>query len=483
MQQNRDGVVKLFSLFGRFSILLLFAAASGYAQSFADFKRVQSESFANFRDKKDSEFSNYIKRQWQEYEAQYTKPMYKKQKPKTIVPASRKKFKAVGPKIRINLQKPPKHAEHILPIPVYVKKGINFDFFGTKIGVDIPLKMKQAKFYPNNQQGIVNFFSVMASSDYDGLLDTIKTIQKELNLNDWGINVFVKELSKNIFLNNDDATLFRWFILNKLSYDVRVALSGGHTLLLQSSKQIIYATPTYTLDSKKYYLIDNYNKESVGRIYTYERNYPDADKKLDFSLKTLPNFSRDELVKNLRYKYFGKEYKISYHLNKNLLAFMDTYPQVDYKVYFNAPLETSTYLELAKSLKVYLEGKKASEAINILLHFVQKAFDYESDQEQFGHEKVMFAEQTLYYKKSDCEDRAVLFAYLVKKMLHISVVGVKYSDHMSTALYIPLRGDSVKVGRKKFIIADPTYINANVGQSMQKYRSIIPEKFIYVRNI
>jgi len=122
-----------------------------------------------------------------------------------------------------------------------------------------------------------------------------------------------------------------------------------------------------------------------------------------------------------------------------------------------------------------------SEAINFVLHFVQKAFKYERDNAQFGREKVMFSTETLYYNKSDCEDRTILFAYLVKKLFHISVVGVQYSDHMSTALYIPMRGDSVKVQRRKFVIADPTYINANIGMNMPKYKSKIPESFIMVR--
>ena len=93
----------------------------------------------------------------------------------------------------------------------------------------------------------------------------------------------------------------------------------------------------------------------------------------------------------------------------------------------------------------------------------------------------MFANETLYYDKSDCEDRAILFAYLVKELFHVNVIGVKYKDHMATALYIPMKGDSVKSGHRKFVIADPTYINANIGQSMPKYKSKEPDSFIIVK--
>ena len=160
---------------------------------------------------------------------------------------------------------------------------------------------------------------------------------------------------------------------------------------------------------------------------------------------------------------------------------MKTYPQVSYEVYFNAPLQEQTYRDIALDVKPYLDGKKMNFGINFILRFVQTAFGYERDQEQFGKEKVMFAQEPLYYDKSDCEDRATLYAVLIKKLFGISVVGVKYSNHIATALYIPLQGDSVKVKGRRYVVADPTYINANVGESMPKYRSIIPENFIYLR--
>ena len=161
---------------------------------------------------------------------------------------------------------------------------------------------------------------------------------------------------------------------------------------------------------------------------------------------------------------------------------MASYPQADYETFFNAPMDSKTYKDLTLSLKKYINGKKASEAMNFVLHFVQKSFKYEQDNKQFGREKVMFAQETLFFEKSDCEDRAVLFSYLIKELFDISVVGVKYKDHMATALYIPLDGDAVTSGSRKFVIADPTYVDAVIGTSMPKYKSLQPQSYIIVKN-
>jgi len=247
------------------------------------------------------------------------------------------------------------------------------------------------------------------------------------------------------------------------------------------TQKTIYATPRYSFANKNYYVVANYAKGSAGRVFSYEQEYPNATKELDLSLEKLPNFVLKRQQKLLQFSLQGKSYSIPFAYNKNLIDFMATYPQADYETFFNTPLEKSTLSDLSIAFKEHISGKKASEAINFMLHFVQNAFVYQQDNEQFSREKVMFAQETLYYDKSDCEDRAVLFSSLIKEFFGINVVGVKYKDHMATALYIPLEGDSVSVKSKRFVVADPTYVNATLGMSMPKYRAIKPVEYIVVK--
>jgi hypothetical protein len=486
VQRNRAGEQKFYKLFGLYSLVLLLSSSITLlnAETFADFKRTQSASFKEYKDEKDKAFNRYLKSEWEAYIAQKPLSLYEDPKPKTISPKKATKIKSVGPRITIRVKplsekvvtkkEPAKKAEK------FESKDINFDFFGSTVGFNVPSEIKNAKFYPQAQEGISNFFNTVVATDYSYLIEDIDNTSKSMNLNDWGVYLLVTKLSHQLFSSQDESKLFSWIVFNKLGYSVRVGLANRNIVLMFNSDKVIYAAPNYTINNKKFYVLSNESKAKIGRIYTYKNNYPDSDKPLDLSLTTLPNFKEDIATKTLAYKELGKEYKVSYEYNKNLIDFMATYPQADYETYFNAPLEPKSYEMIAMDLKKYIDDKKASEAINFVLNFVQNAFKYETDFEQFGHEKVMFAEETLYYDKSDCEDRAVLFAYLVKKLFRVGVIGVKYKDHMATALYIPMDGDSVKFNSKKFVIADPTYINANIGQSMPKYRAIKPESFIVV---
>jgi len=481
---NKDGELKWFKLFGHFSLILLFLNGPAWAESFKDFKRTQAKSFATYKDARDSAFNSYLKEQFEEYNAYIEPSLYETPKPKSITPATPKDIKSVGPVVNIKL-KPLVDVDVTKKTEAQVvtlnEQDISFNFFGTDLGFSVDESVKSARYYPQNQEGIASFFNAAAKSEYENIILSISSIKNSMRLNDWGVYLLVKKFSKKLFSNPDDAKLMSWFVFNKLGYDVRVGLAKKQVTLMFYSKKIIYSTLNYNFSNKKFYVLSHYDKSRVGRLYSYKQSYPEATKAFDLSLKELPKFNRSAKSKSLWFKSKGEVFTTTYNYNQNLIDFMATYPQADYDTFFNAPMDEISYANIARDIKKHIDGMKASVALNFVLNFVQNAFVYERDNQQFGREKVMFAQETLYFKKSDCEDRAILFSYLVKELFGYSVVGVKYKDHMATALYIPLEGDSVKVGRKKYVIADPTYINSNIGQSMPKYRSVRPESFIALR--
>jgi hypothetical protein len=66
-----------------------------------------------------------------------------------------------------------------------------------------------------------------------------------------------------------------------------------------------------------------------------------------------------------------------------------------------------------------------------------------------------------------------MFSYLVKKLLGLDVVGLKYSDHLASAVNFSTKvsGDSFIFEGKRYTVSDPTYINANVGMTMPQYQN------------
>jgi hypothetical protein len=121
------------------------------------------------------------------------------------------------------------------------------------------------------------------------------------------------------------------------------------------------------------------------------------------------------------------------------------------------------------------------QAVNFLLRFVQTSLKYETDEQQFGRENYLFPEETLFYPYSDCEDRAVLFAWLVESLLGLDVVGLDYPGHVAAAVKFNghVAGDDVSHRGARYVVADPTYINAVSGMTMPDFRHFTPKVISY----
>ena len=70
-----------------------------------------------------------------------------------------------------------------------------------------------------------------------------------------------------------------------------------------------------------------------------------------------------------------------------------------------------------------------------------------------------------------CDDRSIFFATLVRDILGLEVVGLRYSRHLAVAVHFnnSVEGDYHMSDGKRFVVADPTYINAPVGLTMSSY--------------
>ena len=86
-----------------------------------------------------------------------------------------------------------------------------------------------------------------------------------------------------------------------------------------------------------------------------------------------------------------------------------------------------------------------------------------------------------YYPYCDCEDRAVLYSYLVRNLLKLDVVLLDYPNHIATAVCFNenVSGDFVTVEGKKYIVCDPTYIGASIGKAMPQFKRVAAKVLKY----
>lgn len=158
------------------------------------------------------------------------------------------------------------------------------------------------------------------------------------------------------------------------------------------------------------------------------------------------------------------------------MEFYNSYPKCQWTNYSWAGISEEVKTKLYPVLRAGIEGKNQIEAANRLINFVQTAFEYKTDGQQFGYERSLFADETFYYPFSDCEDRSILFSILVHDLLGLDVVLIQYPDHLATAVRYTesLNGSYVILDGQNYYISDPTYIGAEVGECMPRYAKTKP---------
>lgn len=472
------------------------------AQSFDEYKRrAQSEfnqykmdkerEFKEYRDRINAEFAEYMRQAWPEYKSKPAEPVPDSPEPPAPVikapdtPPSNDPvpFDEVTP-----APKPIDPPQPVVPLPKPEPQPVKpdtpdiqpvkpdkpmfaFMFYGAKC--EMPLENRHRFTLAGAMENaFADGWMILSSDEYLPVVAQCLDYRDNLRLCDWGYVRFVEQMTTSFFPSDrlNEARLMQMYVLTQSGYKVRIARAGNKLVLLLPSKETIYQYPYLNIGGVNYYLVDS----SLGQtsLNVFNREFP---KEQDFSLRIaqqplLPVSATSP--RHLQSKH-DKELAADVSVNKNLIAFYEDYPlSSNWDIYSNASLSERAKEQLYPVLKTSIAGKGAPAAANILLHFVQTAFEYATDNEQFGTERPLFADETLFYPYSDCEDRAILYSILVRELLGLDVVLLHYPGHLATAVCFDteVSGDYLQIDGKRYTVCDPTYINADIGQAMPQFK-------------
>ena len=351
------------------------------------------------------------------------------------------------------------------------------NFCGQKVYVDKSLK-GVCSIGNMRENAIADAYEAMCKADYKALVDDCRKVKKELNLNDWGIFLFVREASKALCTDENAAVVMQQFLLNELGYKSKMARRADRNqmLLFVAADCQVYGHPYFTKDGLNYY---NLTSNESCQFYMCQEDSPKAKSKLNMQVNHAPALNAGMV--NSVHKNRSGSVAVSVDVPKSLMEFYGSMPQCDYSVYVNAEVNPSVVSKVLSTLAPLVNGKSEAEAANLLINFVQTGFQYATDQEQFGYEKPFFVEELFYYPYCDCEDRSVLYSYLVRNLLKLDVVLLDYPNHIATAVCFNenVSGDFVTVGGKKYVVCDPTYIGASIGKAMPQFKNVAAKVLKY----
>ncbi len=492
--------------------LTISAQDDDFHKDFEEFRKKAHKDYDDFRKQCLMDYSNFVREAWKEFgiEAAVPMPEEKEIEPMLAPGADQKTaswFSKLFGKRKNKVETPEKKEQpKVQPKPLPKKEHVefavkevikpepvipqpqpiaevkeddfrangyyDFEVFGTKCRVRIgdncrvPLKSLESNAVADAIQEFVN-------TQYDNLLYDCLQERKNHKFSDWAYYQMLKVLTDKYYgKDSNQGVLVRAFLYSQSGYKMRLAHDGNRLYLLAATRHFIYNKPFFSLEGISYFLLDN---NETGSLRICQAAFP-KESSLSLQISAVQDFGVKPVTERIITSQKDSEFSFSIVPNKNYIDFYETYPSscVDnnfmtrWAMYANTPIEASIRSQLYPPMKEKLQGLSQEMAVQELLWWVQTGFEYQFDEEVWGVDRAFFGEETLFYPFCDCEDRSILLSHLVRELVGLDVILVYYPGHLAMAVNFTddVEGDCINYNGRKFIVCDPTYIGARIGETM-----------------
>ena len=448
-------------------------------QRFSDSLRNEKEAY---RRRLNEEYAQFIKERWETFKSH-------KGEPRPLFPEPPQPYKRDGnvPIPELPNPIPVKPIEVPQPDPTIPKRpdldlpalptppDFSFLTYGTQCKVHTGNSMKFS-LKNTNENTISDAWMWLTDNDATAslLADCLEWCNA-LSLGDWGYFCLLRDMAETLLgKDSNESVLLQLYLMSQSGYMVRIGRINGHLVPLLPFDGDVFVYYYIDLADGRFYIM---SEREEGSFDICNRSFSEKASKLSLRMECPPRFAFSPTnTRTFAAKRFP-ELCVQLEINRNLIDFYNGYPHSLWTNYSWAGLSEEVKAKLYPVLRKGIEGKGQIEAANRIINFVQTAFEYQTDQDQFGYERPLFADETFFYPYSDCEDRAILFSILVRDLLGLDVVLLHYHDHLATAVCYTeeLNGYYFELDGKTYYVSDPTYIGANVGECAPPYRNETPK--------
>lgn len=378
----------------------------------------------------------------------------KKQSPEDILDAR----KTLGEKV---------DKSKIIPKPL--KRMITF--YNVPTSIDVPASYTDYKMVGNTENDVADYWTHLSTSDFEYVVKQIAEQADTKGLENWSLFKYIETVSDNVYGKGqeNEKEVFTVFLANQLGLDVKLGRANEKLVSMFAIAQKVYEWMSIKIGETKYYF--RWGNDDLTSLATYRTPFKGPVAQINL-LKSIPDLlSPPAKIQTRTVRSSAFDCDIPILLDTNICLFLAEFPRVRCDI----PAMTDVSKQLAESLydTMYPRVKDLSqyEAVHVLMKFMHYDFEYATDQDQFGYEKPFFCEENFLYPFNDCEDRSVLFSYLIRHILDMDVILLDYPNHIMTAVAFEeeMAGAYLEFEGKRFYVCDPTYIGSCPGMIHPDY--------------
>lgn len=445
-------------------------------QQYDETRRKAEADYAAFRKKANEEYAAALQRAWAMMGVEPAVPKPKEPEPPKPQKVDIDKMPTTMPlphgEVVVELAKTAPVPLPPIPEPEPTMPTMSVPFYGTTCSMHADAGDLRFALPSLEEKSIAAVWKHLSDEKYDGLLHDCMAQRDAMRLSDWGYLSLLGHASEQLLGKcSNEAVLLQMYLLAQSGYRVRIARADNRLVLLVPFNRDIYNYSYVTIDGLKHYALSS---RKTGKLQVCKVSFP-REQVANILVGRLPDLGEGAAKsRTLQAERFGTM-KATVKVNKHLIDYLGDYPLSDaWEYYALAGLSDSVKAMLYPALRSQIEGKSKKKAVTMLLDFVQTAFDYATDKEQFGYERPLFADESIFYPKNDCEDRSIFFAILVRDLVGLDVVLVNWPGHLATAVAFAdeVEGDYFTVDGRRYTVCDPTYIGASVGMTMPQFKNV-----------
>ncbi|MFY0664323.1 MAG: hypothetical protein JXQ97_06850 [Natronospirillum sp.] len=460
-------------------------------QEFRQWLAEQQSSFAAYRDQHDADFARWLDEQWVAFDTFVQRPPVEAPKPDAAPVWQEPESTTPVPPVDdtpapITLEPPivlPESAPEpapAVPSPVAPSTGQRLMLHYEGLRAELRFNQALEGRLPTrvNDQAIADYWQVMSSwggAEEVGRL--VAELARRNNLNTYDQLLVMHSFAGQLVEREEAQTLLTWYLAVRQGLQVRVGYDARSAYLLVATRQSQYNVPYVTYQGVRFYAFSPEGRYPTGQLTSYSEQHRRASSFVELQPHPALNVGGTWEMEPITIDMYGVDDYFQLPVNPALARHFERYPQLSLQDYFAQPMPTPMRDALRTQLLPRLQSLTLVEQANYLLRFAQFATGYMTDQEQFGQENYQHPVESFTNGYNDCEDRALIFALLVRDLLQVEVMALYFPGHVATALRLPPQAGlgSTQVGNATFYWADPSYLHATVGRLIPQVEGRTPQ--------
>jgi hypothetical protein len=336
------------------------------------------------------------------------------------------------------------------------------DFYGHPLILTYDQQLSQVKFYKYDQREIERQLSYYRNSVLKNAAYGVLKHAENYKLDDAAITLLVDKYAENVAKekNSNKQVFIKYLMLKELEYDVLLTKTGN---TLNCMGHLAFTPGRYIFiqyNNKSYKDLNFKNRKNKGK-HTIYGDSKQTNKRIGHNIKATPSINAKKRSKLVSFTFGVEKHKLTAESNQSVVEFLADLPMYEVGIEFTS-LHMSNEMEatVVEYLRAQVADRETVDQVRFLLAFVQQVVPYGSDYTKYGEERFYYPEETIMASNADCEDKAMLLAYLTKEILGFKSVGLFFQkdEHLSLGIEIPGYEPTGSFGYngKRYVSCEPT---------------------------